>query len=140
MLINRKLRAAALVCALGLLSALPAAAGPVAPRTVTVEYSGPNSFADPEGSAYASYGIFGEAKPRPGERFIRVEVTDESGRPVLAEVHQANRELGGSFCGATPNRLRLPTRRSVHVHLYLGPGCDDISAPTQGSITFTFER
>lgn len=129
---------AAIVAAAGLvLMALPVAAKPDAAREVTVQYQGPNTITG-EDTYVSNTGPM--AKPKPGERFLEVTVTDVSGRPVLAEVHQGNRELGPAICGATDKPVKLQGRGAVHVHLYAGAGCGEPSVPTQGTITFTFRR
>jgi hypothetical protein len=80
-----------------------------------------------------------EARPAAGETAVSIVLEDDSGRPVAATVHQGKHELG-EICGATDVPLALVSRRPVHVHVYSGPGCLDVSAPTKGSITFTFTR
>jgi hypothetical protein len=132
-------KTAALVGALLLLGSFPASSLGAAPRTVTFEYQGANSMKDPEGNVYANWGIFTEAAPRKGERFVTVEVVDSSDRPVLFDVHQRNEVVASGICG-TSERLALVTRKPVHVHLHLGPGCADMSVPTQGTVAISFER
>jgi hypothetical protein len=80
-----------------------------------------------------------EARPLAREKKVSVSITDDSGRPVGAVVHQGEHELG-RVCGQSDAPLQLASREPVHVHVYSGPGCDDLSAPTTGTIEFTFTR
>ena len=80
-----------------------------------------------------------ESRPLAGEKKVSIEITDESGRPVAGVVHQGGADLG-EICGQTEAPLRLVSRKSVHVHIYSGPGCEGVSAPTSGTVTFTFTR
>jgi hypothetical protein len=132
-----KTKAIVAICVLMALSAVPAVAGQGDARIVSYEYSGPNSVELGENGS-GSFGIYTVAKPRAGESSVSVEIVDESGRPVFAGLHQANRELG-DFCGQSDDLL-LETKKALHVHLYMGEGCDDISTPTEGTITLTFQK
>lgn len=78
-----------------------------------------------------------DSRPLAGEKAVSIEIVDDSGRPVAGVVHQGGAELG-EICGQTEAPLRLVSRKSVHVHVYAGPGCDGVSAPTTGTVTFTF--
>lgn len=129
--------AVAIVLALAF-SALPAAAKPDPTRQVTVEYQGPNTLADDDDAFISHIGPM--AKPKPGERFVRVDVEDASGRAVLAELHQGDRDLTGRFCGEIEKPVKLRGRGALHVHLYAGAGCAEDSLPTQGTIIFTFQK
>lgn len=80
-----------------------------------------------------------EARPQAREKFVSVTVTDDSGRPVAVVAHQGETELG-AFCGQTEAPLPLASREPVHVHIYSGPGCSDVSTPTAGTVEFTFTR
>ncbi|MDQ3951588.1 MAG: hypothetical protein M3279_01295 [Actinomycetota bacterium] len=80
-----------------------------------------------------------ESRPLAGERKVSIEIADESGRPVAGVVHQGGADLG-EICGQTEAPLRLVSRKSVHVHIYAGPACEGVSAPTSGTVTFTFTR
>ena len=77
------------------------------------------------------------SRPLAGERKVSIEIADQSGRPVAGVVHQGGADLG-EICGQTEAPLRLVSRKSVHVHIYAGPGCDGVSVPTTGTVTFTF--
>lgn len=80
-----------------------------------------------------------EATPMGREKTVSITLEDESGRPVAGVVHQGEEELG-KFCGETEAPVTLAGRESVHVHLYSGPGCADVSMPTTGTVTFEFAR
>lgn len=80
-----------------------------------------------------------EARPLAKERTVSIALEDESGRPIAGVAHQGDAELG-DFCGTTEAPLTLVNRKPVHVHVYSGPGCADVSLPTTGTVTFTFAR
>lgn len=80
-----------------------------------------------------------EARPLAREKTVSITLEDESGRPIAGVVHQGEHELG-EICGATEAPLALVNREAVHVHVYSGPGCADVSMPTTGTVTFTFTR
>jgi hypothetical protein len=79
------------------------------------------------------------AQPLAREKSVSITLEDESGRPIAGVVHQGDRELG-ELCGQTEAPLTLEGREAVHVHIYSGPGCADVSVPTSGTVTFTFTR
>ena len=79
------------------------------------------------------------AQPLAREKSVSITLEDESGRPIAAVVHQGDNELG-ELCGQTEAPLTLSGRAAVHVHVYSGPGCADVSLPTSGTVTFTFTR
>ncbi len=128
--------AKALVPALTLLvlATAPAAGGP-RERTEIVPYDSPAVhvldvvWVEVSGAA--------EAMPARGEKRVSVVLQDDSGRPVAAVLHQGNRTLA-EFCGAMDEPVRLVTREAVHVHVYSGPGCSDMSVATKGTARFTF--
>ena len=106
-------------------------------RTETVAYEAPSgAHVD---TAWVEFSPTPEARPSAGERYVSIELEDESGRPVAAAVHQGNSDLG-DVCGGTSAPIALVSRKPVHVHIYSGPGCTDVSVPTQGTVTFTFTR
>lgn len=80
-----------------------------------------------------------EARPAAGEKTVSIVLEDETGRPVAGAVHQGKNVLG-EICGATEAPLQLVGRQPVHVHVYAGPGCTDVSVPTTGTVTFTFAK
>lgn len=131
----------------GLLLASVIAAGALAPaaaapreRTEMIPYERGSGiyFADVV-TANFTLGDLPQAQPMRGEKAVSVAITDDSGRPVAALVHQGDAELG-MICGQTDSPLQLVSRKPVHVHIYAGPGCSDVSTPTQGAVEFTFTR
>lgn len=130
-----------LVLALALVAlAVAPAAGARSPRTEMVTYDSGSGIHVMD---YVWFEFAGtpEAQPLAGERTVAIEITDESGRAVAGVVHQGDAELG-EICGRTEMPLRLVSRKWVHVHIYGGPApdCDGVSAPTTGTVTFTFAR
>jgi Flp pilus assembly protein CpaB len=79
------------------------------------------------------------AQPLAREKSVSITLEDDSGRPVFGVVHQGDRPLA-EVCGTTDAPVALVSREPVHVHLYSGEGCADVSVPTSGTITFTFAR
>ena len=128
----------ALVPSLALLAlAIAPATGAPSERSVTVPYDNP-SVQIADALSVEVTGIE-EAMPARGERMVSVALQDDTGRPVAAVLHQGNEEIA-RFCGAMEQPVRLVSRKAVHVHVYTGPGCSDVSIATQGSATFTFTR
>jgi hypothetical protein len=120
-----------------LLTAIAPATGAPAERTVTAPYDTPGAqLAD---VATVEINGVAEAAPVRGEKTVSVALQDDSGRPVAAVLHQGDEEIA-DFCGATTEPVRLVSRKPVHVHVYAGPGCSDVSVATQGTATFTFAR
>ena len=134
---SRTNKAFALATALTILGIAPAAGGPRS-RTENVPYDTPG--ANVMDTIWIEINSAAEARPLPGERFVSVALTDDSGRPVAAILHQGDQELGGTFCGRTDRPVRLVSREPVHVHVYSGPACADVSIATQGTAAFTFTR
>jgi hypothetical protein len=136
--VREKMKTITALFALALMASLTTTAGAGSPRTITLEYEGPNSIALPGGGVYFD-NVPEQIKPRLREKFISAEVADEAGQTVLAAVHQGEHELGGDFCGESQPQ-KLVDRKAVHVHIYMGEGCDGVSLPTQGTVTLTFFR
>ena len=132
-----KLITLAVASLLAVVAVVPATAAPEPQRALSYDYQGGDAFVFEGAGIFVSSDMF-LAQPRTDERFVTVEVADQTGRPVMAAAHQANKELGQPFCG-TSDPLRLVTRKPVHVHLFTGLGCGDISVPTEGTVTLTFE-
>lgn len=86
-----------------------------------------------------SFGDMPQAAPMAKEKHVSVSITDDSGRPVIAAVHQGEAELG-MICGQSDAPLALVSRKPVHLHIYSGPGCGDVSTPTSGTVEFAFTR
>lgn len=134
---------------IGTISAPPAAArGAWTKRTVTSPYTGAGGAA---GGATGTAVIGGERyggvalSPQNDEVLVTLRLTDDTGRPVLAEVSQ-DRDGDGApdprttvrVCGATDEPL--PTRPGVRltVRMTVGPCDGGFSTPTQGLVTATF--
>ena len=126
-----------------LTSLVPAAAGPSS-RKATASYGGQPStimmeIGDSGASIYTMHSdkVLTEA----GEKFVSVEITDDSGEPVAGRVHQGGADLGVA-CGDGVEQLALVNRKPIHVHLQMGLSveCDSGSSPSGGTITLTFHR
>ena len=132
-------KALVLASTMAVVALAPATAAPAA-RTETVPYERGSGVRMVDTlTINLSLGPLPEARPVAGERKVSIEITDDSGRPVAAEVHQGDAELG-IVCGQTEAPLTLVSRKPVHLHIYVGPGCADVSTPTQGTAEFTFTR
>ncbi|MFN2587652.1 MAG: hypothetical protein ABR613_06010 [Actinomycetota bacterium] len=118
---------------------LLATPAPGAPRerTETVPYDTPGAHV--LDVAWVEVNGAPEAMPQRGEKTVSVALQDDSGRPVAAVLHQGDAELA-EFCGEMAEPVRLVGRKAVHVHVYSGPGCSDVSIATQGTAAFTFGR
>lgn len=90
-------------------------------------------------SINVAFGDTPQAAPLAREKKVSITIVDDSGRPVAAAVHQGEAELA-MICGETEAPLTLVSRRPVHLHIYSGPGCDDVSTPTAGTVEFAFTR
>lgn len=117
-----------------------APAGAARSRTETVAYERASGVhvADTMWIEIAA-GELPEARPLAREKTVSITLEDDSGRPIAGVVHQGEQELG-TICGATETPLALVNRQAVHVHVYSGAGCADVSVPTAGTVTFTFAR
>lgn len=120
--------------------AIAPAAGAARSRTQTVPYERASGLhlMDVAWVEIAS-GDLPQATPLAREKYVSITLEDDSGRPIAGAVHQGEHELG-DVCGATDAPLALVNREPVHVHVYSGPGCADVSMPTTGAVTFTFTR
>lgn len=136
---NRGMKGLVLACA-AIVAVVAPATGAPRQRTETIAYDRPAGIhlADAAWIEVAA-GELPAARPLAREKTVSVAVTDDSGRPVAGVVHQGEAELG-DFCGETEAPLQLASRAPVHVHIYSGPGCSDVSTPTAGSVDFTFAR
>lgn len=86
-----------------------------------------------------AFGEMPEATPMAREKTVAITLEDDSGRPIAGVAHQGDEELG-AFCGQTEAPATLVSREPVHVHIYSGEGCTDVSVPTAGTVTFEFAR
>ena len=85
--------------------------------------------------------------PGGDEKFLSVEIVDESGQPILAEVTQNLQgnvapELVHEICGETTAPVPIEPHTEVIVYLYNGQCGQSASVPTSGTVTgtFSFER
>lgn len=136
---NRTMKGLALATVLTVVAVGPAT-GASRSRTETVAYERTSGahLSDVVWAEVAA-GDLPEATPRAREKSVSITLEDDSGRPIAGVVHQGEQELG-DICGATDAPIALVSREPVHVHLYAGPGCADVSVPTAGTVTFTFTR
>ncbi len=105
-------------------------------RTEMITYDSPSG-AHVMDHLWVEVGPVPETRPARGESAVAVVLEDNSGRPVAGVVHQGKHTLA-EICGATEAPVPLMNRQPVHVHIYSGPACGDVSLPTQGTATFTF--
>ena len=137
---KRVIGAAALI--LGVTTAVGHAAP--APRVVEKNYDPvyfiPNGTA---GSIYHSNGV--RFRPKAGERFVSVTITDSTGTTVPARIEQdldGDREadLMHEFCGSTDSPVEIVPNAQVVVWMTDG-SCDGTAgAWTSGVMTATFSR
>lgn len=136
---NRVTKCLALASTLAVVASGPAGGAPRT-RTETAPYERASGIQLMDvATVEVASGDLPEAQPLRGERWVSVAVADASGRPVAAIVHQGEAVLG-DLCGESEQPLALVNREPVHVHVYTGPGCADLSVPTQGTVTFTFAK
>jgi hypothetical protein len=120
----------------------PVSAAPTS-RTTSIGYDGPNGLV--VSSSNADTKIFtvqtGKVDIETGEQFVSAKITDDSGDPVAAEVHQGGAELG-VICGDGSEELILVNKKPVHLHLQFGAAtdCGGASLPSSGTIELTFSR
>lgn len=136
---NRTRKGLALAIAVTVVAVAPATGAPRS-RTETAPYERASG-AHLMDAAWieVAAGDLPAAQPLAREKSVSITLEDESGRPIAAVVHQGDHELG-ELCGQTEAPLTLSGREPVHVHVYSGPGCTDVSVPTSGTVTFTFTR
>lgn len=139
---NRVIKGLVLAAALTAAVVGPATGGPRGDRTEMVTYERPSGIHVMDIAWIEIAGgvdALPESRPLAGEKKVSIAIMDESGRPVAGVVHQGDADLG-DICGQTDSPLQLVSRKPVHVHIYSGPGCADVSAPTSGTVRFTFTR
>lgn len=120
--------------------AVAPAAGAPRTRTETVAYErASGAHLSEDVSVDVAAGEMPEAAPMAREKTVSITLEDDSGRPIAGVAHQGDEELG-AFCGQTEAPLTLVSRKPVHVHVYSGEGCSDVSVPTAGTVAFTFAR
>lgn len=103
------------------------------PGTIMITFSGP--------SAQISLTTSENVPVQDDERFVSMEIADDSGEPVVGLVHQGKAKLG-FYCGDGTERFPLANRRPVHVHMLTGfsTECMTGSNPSEGTITLTFHK
>lgn len=129
-----------------LILGLSAAVGQAAPGQRVVEknyepvYFIPNGTA---GSIYSSNGV--RFRPKAGERFVSVSITDNTGLPVPARIEQDidgddKADIKLTFCGATEAPVEIVPDARVVVWMIDGT-CDDTAGGwTTGVMTATFSK
>lgn len=143
------MRKTALALTAGLLAislVSPASGGPN-DRTVTKEYTMANGMVIYEStSATWSVGTAWKVfRPKPGERFVSISISDDLGRPVFGHTHfhqDGDGEVDEvDFCNETPKPIRLGAAKKLEVAVFLGTCPDGTpSLVTQGTVTATFSR
>lgn len=123
----------------------PATGGPN--RKVTKEYTMANGMVIYE-SASATWSL-GTAwktfRPEPGERFVSLSISEDTGQSVLGHIHidaDGDGEVEHlDFCTETPEPVELGTAKKLKLAVFMGT-CPDAmpSVVTQGTITATFSR
>jgi hypothetical protein len=120
-------------------------------RTARADYRGPSEIE--AGSAAISLGaitvyneqVFGPVRfsTRPGERFVSLEIVDESGNAIKGHVEQrvdGRDRLLGHFCGSTSQPMRITPGRDLVVYPGSDPCEEDLSGATQGVVVAHFGR
>lgn len=125
-----------------LLLAAHAGAEAMLPRTIEEPYTGASSFSVPYLEVHSQCTTVNNDhyggvcfKPRQGERFVTIEVADDSGLPAGFSVGQGNRFLG-SFCEETDSPLRIRPKKIVSITMIVA-GCGGTSIPTRGVVRAT---
>lgn len=80
---------------------------------------------------------------RQDERFVHLEIADETGGPVKGHVEQRLRgrsRLLGHFCGSTDRPFRIKPGRPVFVYPGTAPCGGGATGATQGVVTARFSR
>ena len=132
-------------------AALALAAGPAAMgKPKRAERVSEKSYTPPAAVANFSIGLwingqqYGGASfvTGPGDRYVRIEIVDDSGQPTWGTVYQGDRGTSHEFCDSTEQPIRIKEGRQVHVQLYQGP-CLDTMTPaiaTTGIVRATFSN
>lgn len=140
----------AATCVLLVISVAPAGADPTG-RTVEAPYRGPSEIE--AGSAVIHLGaitvyndqVLGPVRfePRRGERFVHLEIVDESGNAVKGHVSQRFKggdRLIGHFCGSTVRPLEIRSGGTVRVYPGNDPCGDGVIGATQGTVIARFTK
>ena len=143
----RKLVTVLIACFL-LTALLAPASGAPAGRQVSREYTmshGVIAFntAQAHWTLGAAYEVF---RPNPGERFVALSITDDSGMPARGHVHMDADGDGKldkieDFCAETPQPIAVGEAKKIEVGVIFGSCPDDSPAiVTQGTVTATFTK
>lgn len=140
-----------LVAAAAVATALTAASAAQAgspSRDVAAEYTAPSGTQQGATLSIGGQGsTVGSARlpTRRGERLVTLQISDDSGRPVTAEVVQVVDEQTGAFvqlgevCGPAPQTFRLERREApVVVRPLVGVCAAGPSTPTTGTVQAMF--
>jgi hypothetical protein len=113
------------------------AKGKPAPRAIELVYSEPTV-------PYVVCPNCPAAWPRPGERFITVEVLDSLSPTGYADIAWSTSNLDDpgyfSVCGATVEPQRIPANADLTVYPWAIPGPDCAGFSTSGTVRITFTR
>lgn len=129
-----------------LILVLSAAVGQAAPGQRVVEKDYEPVYFIPSGTAgsiYASNGV--RFRPKAGERFFSVAITDSTGLPVPARIEQdtdgdEEPDIQHEFCGATDSPVEIVPDAQVVVWMIDGTCGDAVGGWTTGVMTATFTR
>lgn len=115
-------------------------------RVVESQYQAPAIGTTGTGICLNPTNSCGRALPGAGEKFVKVEIADQTGTPVSFSLGQDSdpEALGtetdlGDFCGTTETFIALQDASEVIVFPWmLGPTCASVA--TTGTVTFTFSN
>lgn len=138
------------VAVMAITMVVPAGAAPSA-RTAKAKYQGPGEIE--AGSAVIIFGpirVDGEQvaggvrfETRANERFVMLEIVDESGQAVKGHVEQKmkrSERFLGHFCGATDRPLRIKPGKPLMVYPGSAPCGGSPTGATQGVVTARFSK
>lgn len=144
------IRLAAVAAAATALATVPVAHAAPVSREVSASYTAPGGA---QLGATVSVGGQGGAlgaatlPTRAGERAVTLRVSDDSGRPIAAEVVQVLDEQTGAFvqlgelCGPAAHTFRLQRSQApVTVRPLIGACATEPSLPTTGTVHAVFRR
>jgi hypothetical protein len=137
--------------AIAAISAIFTAEAATSARTARAKYQGPGEIE--VGSAVIIFGpirVEGEQvaggvriETRADERFVSLEIVDESGQAVKGHVEQhrkGNAKLLGHFCGSTDRRLRIKPGKPLMVYPGSAPCGGNSIGATQGVVIARFSN
>lgn len=137
-----------LVAVFAVAMVFPAIAAP-SDRTAKAKYQGPGEIE--VGSAVIIFGpvtVYGEQvaggvrfETRATERFVSLEIVDESGQAVKGHVEQKTKHgarLLGHFCGSTDEPFRIKPGKTLMVYPGSAPCGGNPTGATQGEVIARF--